>query len=73
MDKKTLHMIAFVLVAIGGLNWGLIGLGTLMSADWNLVDMIFGAWPMLETIIYVLVGASTVYVVAGHKKDCKIC
>lgn len=73
MDKKTLHMIAFVLMAVGGLNWGLIGLGTLMSADWNLVNMIFGSWPLLETIIYVLVGASTVYVLVGHKKDCKMC
>lgn len=73
MDKKTIHMIAFILMAVGGLNWGLIGVGTLLSADWNLVNMILGSSPLLETIVYVLVGASTVYIIAGHKKDCKMC
>ena len=40
---KALHMVAFVLVAVGGLNWGMIGLGSLMSgADWNIVAKILG-------------------------------
>jgi uncharacterized membrane protein YuzA (DUF378 family) len=73
MQNKTVHMIAFVLMAVGGLNWGLIGVGTLMSADWNLVNMILGSWPIVETLVYILVGASTVYVAVGHKKDCRVC
>jgi uncharacterized membrane protein YuzA (DUF378 family) len=73
MDKKTLHMIAFVLVAVGGINWGLIGLGNLMAADWNVVHMILGSSAMLETVVYVLVGLATAYIVFNHKQDCKWC
>lgn len=64
---KMLHMVAFALVLIGALNWGLVGL-----LDMNLVTMIFGM-SGLTNIIYILVGASAVYIAIGHKKDCKIC
>jgi uncharacterized membrane protein YuzA (DUF378 family) len=73
MNNKTVHMIAFILMAVGGLNWGLVGIGGFLGGDWNLVNMILGGMPMLETIVYVLVGLSTVYIVAGHKKDCRQC
>lgn len=68
-----LHMIAFILMAIGGINWGLVGLGGFMGSDWNLVAMLLGAWPTVEWLVYVLVGVSTVYIVVGHKKDCRVC
>lgn len=64
---KMLHMIAFSLVLVGALNWGLVGLFGI-----NLVTMIFGSMG-LENIVYILVGASAVYIAVGHKKDCKIC
>ena len=64
---KALHMIAFILVIIGGINW------LLVAFDWNLVDAIFGSWPSLVQIIYILVGLSAVYLAITHKKDCKIC
>lgn len=35
---KSLHLIALLLVIVGGLNWGLVGL-----ANWNLVAALFGA------------------------------
>ena len=71
---KTLHVIAFILVVIGGLNWGLIGLGSWLSgADWNVVRMILGSWPTVENLVYVLVGLSAVWLLIGHKKDCKMC
>lgn len=64
---KWLHIVAYVLLFVGGLNWGLIGL-----LQYNLVSIIFG--PMgLENIVYILVGLSTVYVVATHMGDCKVC
>lgn len=68
-------MIAFVLVIIGGLNWGLIGLGDLIGSgsNWDLVYMIFGSWPMIASLIYLLVGVSAVILAATHKKDCKAC
>ena len=71
---KTAHMIAWILVMIGGLNWGLVGLGWLMGgADWNVVHMILGSWPSVEGIVYVLVGLSAIYEIVKHKSNCKLC
>ncbi len=54
----SLNMVAWVLVIVGALNWGLIGLGDFAGADWNVVNMLLGAWPQVESLVYVLVGAS---------------
>lgn len=71
---KYAHMIAFLLVIVGGLNWGLVGLGWWMGgADWNVVHMLLGAWPMVEGAVYVLVGLSSVLLAVTHKKDCMMC
>lgn len=69
----NLHMIAWILVIIGGLNWLLVGLGGFMGGNWNLVNLILGSWPMLEWLVYVLVGASAVYEIVTHKSNCKEC
>ena len=65
---KALHMVAFLLVIVGALNWGLMGLFNV-----NLVSMVVGAWPMLERVVYILVGLSAVYIAATHMNDCKMC
>lgn len=52
------HMIAKVLLVVGGLNWGLVGVGGFMGSDWNVVHMLLGAWPMVEWVVYILVGVS---------------
>ncbi len=72
---KALHAIAFILVIIGGLNWGLVGLGHLMSdtTNWNVVNLILTSVPVLENIIYLLVGLSAVVLAFTHKKDCRNC
>lgn len=70
---KNLHMVTFLLLVVGGINWLLIGLGGFAGSNWNVVGMIFGSWPMLEWLIYILVGLSAVYEVATHKKVCKEC
>ena len=71
---KALHMIAFILLANGGLNWGLVGLGGFFGgADWNVVHLILGSWPVLEWLVYVLVGLSTLWLIFTHKKDCRMC
>ncbi len=51
---------AKILVIIGGLNWGLVGLGMLMGGDWNVVHMILGSISTLEAIVYLLVGVAAV-------------
>ncbi len=52
---------ALVLTAIGGINWGLIGIANL-----NLVELIFGYAPVLVTIIYILVGISACYTLYAY-------
>jgi uncharacterized membrane protein YuzA (DUF378 family) len=63
MKKSVLDWIALVLVIIGGLNWGLVGIGALMSAQLNLVSLILGTIPMLENIVYILVGLAAIYTI----------
>ena len=65
---KALHFVAFILLVVGGLNWLLIGLG-----DWNVVERVLGSVPMLEKLIYILVGVAAILEVVTHKKNCKMC
>ncbi len=65
---KTLHLVAWVLLVIGGLNWLLVGLGV-----GDVVAMLFGMGTMLARLIYILVGLSAVYEIATHKMNCKVC
>ena len=46
-----LNIVAWILVIIGAINWGLVGF-----FNWNLVDAIFGAGSIVSRIIYALVG-----------------
>lgn len=68
MTSKWLHMVTFSLMALGALNWGLVGLINL-----NIVSAIFGAGSMLERVVYILVGVSAAYILATHMNDCKWC
>lgn len=68
-----MHKIAFVLVVVGALNWGLIALGSFMGGNWNVVNLLLGAWPTVESLVYLLVGASAVVLLLSHKKDCREC
>lgn len=65
---KALHMVAFALLVVGGVNWGLVGLFQL-----NVVEMLLGSMPTVEMVVYVLVGLSAVYIAATHMSDCKVC
>lgn len=66
-NMKAVHLVAFVLVIIGGLNWLLHAFG------WNVVDAIFGAGSLGAKIVYILVGISAVVAAVTHKKSCKDC
>ena len=50
---KTIKLIAFSLVVIGALNWGLVGV-----FGFDLVASVFGEMSILSRIVYTLVGAS---------------
>jgi uncharacterized protein len=60
-NNQALETAAMVLVIVGALNWGLVGLGGFMGANWNLVNMFLGTWPQLEWLVYILVGLSGVW------------
>ena len=64
---KILHIIAFVLLVVGGLNWGLVVFG------YNVVDMILGLGSIASKVVYALVGLSAIYFVVTHKGECKTC
>lgn len=61
---KGLHTIAWILLIIGGLNWGLETFG------WGI-----GSWlpSSLVTLVYALVGLSALYELFTHKGRCKEC
>ena len=68
MNMKWLHMLAYVLLFVGGLNWGLVGLFNV-----NVVMWLLGSWPMVEKAVYVAVGLSAVWVMFTHMSDCRVC
>lgn len=71
--KSCCKVISKILVVIGGLNWGLIGLGMLLGKmdSWNLVKMALGSMPTVEAVVYLLVGLAAVMLVVG--RGCKKC
>ncbi|MDD5054690.1 MAG: DUF378 domain-containing protein [Candidatus Peribacteraceae bacterium] len=71
-QKSPLGMVAFALVIIGALNWGLVGLGTLVNGipSWNVVELLIGTWPTLTAIVYLLVGLAAIYKLVACKKCC---
>ena len=60
----SLNKVAWILVIVGALNWGLVGLGDFAGADWNIVNMLLSSMPQLESVVYVLVGASGAWLLA---------
>tara|TARA_Y100000310_G_C20597826_1_gene771419 strand:- start:73 stop:276 length:204 start_codon:yes stop_codon:yes gene_type:complete len=60
MAKKGMsgwEWLAYVLVVVGAISWGLVGL-----VDWNLIDAIFGTVEWLIQLVYVLIGLSGLWI-----------
>ncbi len=66
---KALHMITWILVIIGGLNWLLVGI---FGKD-LFVFLGMGMGDMLPKIVYILVGVSALVELFTHKGNCKMC
>ncbi len=58
MEKNVLDWLALVLVIVGGLNWGLVGI-----ANMDLVALIFGSIPILQQLVYIVVGLAAIYMI----------
>lgn len=65
---KALHVISFILLVIGGLNWLLVGI-----FGWDVGELFGGQGAVVSRVVYVLVGLSAVYLVFTHRKSCKDC
>ena len=71
-----MHMVIKILVIVGGINWGLVGLGMLLGrgAEWNIVNLLLGSVSVLEALVYLLVGVAAVLMIFGCKcKKCMTC
>ena len=65
--------VAWWLLIIGGINWGLVGLGAFFNGNnWNVVNLLLGSVPILEYLVYVLVGIAAVISLFGYK-SCSAC
>lgn len=63
MRMNALDTLAYWLVVIGGINWGLIGF-----FDLNLVGEIFGFDSAITNIIYGAVGLAALYLIYTYFK-----
>lgn len=64
MNKlNAIDWIAIILLAVGGLNWGLVGI-----FNFDLVATIFGDMSVLSRIVYTVVGVCAIYVLAISAK-----
>jgi len=67
----SLNLVAWILVVVGAINWGLVGLGWLIgpNADWNIVHMLLGSLgSQIEAIVYILVGVAGVWMLIKKMK-----
>ena len=68
MSNKKIHMAAFLLLVIGGLNWLLLGV-----FQWEIGALFGGPEEIISRIIYIVIGLAAIYEVATHKSNCKSC
>jgi uncharacterized protein len=65
---KKLHVATFLLLVIGGLNWGLYAI-----VGWDVSAWLGGMNSMVARLIYLLVGISAIVEITSHGKNCKVC
>lgn len=63
-----MHMISFILLIIGGLNWLLVGV-----AGWDVGQLFGGMEAIVSRVVYILVGLAAIYEVVTHRSNCKEC
>lgn len=68
MGNKGMHMVTWILLVIGGLNWLVLAL-----FGWEIGQLFGGMDAAVSKIIYILVGLSALYELFTHKANCKLC
>ena len=69
--KCPMGKVFFILILIGGLNWGLIGLGGFLGKNFNVINLLLGGSSLIENIVYILIGLATLRKAVIHGKLCK--
>ncbi len=67
-NMKGMHMLALILLVVGGLNWLLVGLFA-----WDIGSLFGGQAAMISRVVYILVGLSAIFEIFTHKSICKHC
>ena len=63
-----MNAVAYVLVIIGALNWGLVG----VSEKLDLVELLVGSWsPIIARIVYIIVGLAALWLIVAKSKGKK--
>lgn len=65
---KALHKVTFILLVVGGLNWGVWAL-----SGWDVSALLGGMDSALAKLVYILVGLSAIYEVVAHGQNCRNC
>ncbi len=65
---KQLHMVAFILLVVGGVNWLLLGI-----FNWELSELVGGPGSLIAKIVFVVIGLAAVYEAVTHRHNCKAC
>lgn len=60
---SPVEWLALALAIIGAINWGLVGIGGFINTNLNLVNLLLGAMPTAEYLVYVIVGLAGLYLV----------
>lgn len=67
VKEKSMNKVAYILVLVGALNWGLVGI----SSNLDLVQLLIGSWSeIVARVVYLLVGLSAVWLII-KKGNCK--
>jgi len=49
-----------ILILVGALNVGLIGLGSFLGFNGDILNGLLGGFPLIENVLYVLIGLAAV-------------
>jgi len=58
MEKKW----GLWILVLGGVVWGLVGLGYFLGTNLNILNLIFGSLPVVENAVYVIVGICALWI-----------
>lgn len=65
-NKDQWMMYSYVLLVVGGLNWGLIGL-----FGFNFVEVVLGGSDILVRLVYLAVGLAALHAMSVYKEMTK--